>query len=85
MRKRAKVEIIADILSLCRRPQNKTRLLYEANLSWSMLNRYLDQMRSLRLLEIHRSPIRYQATPKGDKFVEIWEEISKILTFTRSC
>ncbi|UCC27586.1 MAG: hypothetical protein JSW29_05810 [Candidatus Bathyarchaeota archaeon] len=85
MRKRTKIEIMADILSICRRPQNKTRLLYEANLSWSMLNRYLDQMRSLRLLEIHRSPIRYQATPKGGKFVEIWEEIGKILTFSHSC
>jgi predicted transcriptional regulator len=82
MRKRTSPEIIAEILSLCRSPQRKTRLQYAVNLSWRMLNQYLDQMQSLGLLEIHHSSVKYLATQKGRKFLEKWKEIAEITMST---
>ena len=31
------LEITAEILSLCKRPQNKTKVMYSTNLSWQMV------------------------------------------------
>ncbi len=81
MRKRTSPEIIAEILGLCRSPQRKTRLLCKAHLSWRMLNRYLDEMQSFGLLEIHHSPTKYLATQKGRNFLELWNEIVEITMF----
>jgi len=44
-----------------------------------MLNRYLVQMQSLGLLEIHHSPEKYLATQKGRKLLEKWKEIAELL------
>lgn len=82
MGKRTSLEIIAEILSLCRHPQSKTRLLYKGNLTWHVLNRYLGQMQSNGLLEIHYSPTKYLATQKGHVFLEKWKEIAEILMCT---
>lgn len=75
---RTSLEIIAEILSLCRGPQRKTRVLYEANLPWRTLNLYLNQTQSLGLLEIHHSPRKYLTTEKGRDFLEKWEAIAEI-------
>jgi len=82
MKKRTSPEIIAEILSLCKSPQRKTRLLYAANLSWRMLNQYLDQIQSLGLLEIQNSPLKYLTTQKGLKFLEKWKVIAEITMYT---
>ncbi len=84
MRSRTSLEIIAEILSLCRSSQVKTRLLYQANLSWGMLNQYLNQMQSLGLLEIHHSPRKYLTTKKGRNFLEKWKEIAEITMCTHA-
>lgn len=47
-----------------------------------MVNRYLDEMQSLGLLEIHHSPTKYLATQKGRNFLEIWKEVAEITMFT---
>ena len=82
MGRRTSLEIIAEILSLCRDPQSKTRLLYKENLTWHVLNQYLGQMQSLGLLEIHHRPTKYLATQKGRIFLEKWKEIAEILMCT---
>jgi len=80
MEKRISLEIIAEILSLCRQPQTKTRVLYGTNLSWRMLQRYLHQTLSLGLLEVkNHSLTRYVTTTKGLNFLEKWRELAKLL------
>ena len=76
--KRIRLEIIAEILGLCRKPQNKTRVMHRANLSWRMVQRYLSQLQSQGFLEVQHSPIKYVTTQKGLKFVEKWRELAEL-------
>jgi predicted transcriptional regulator len=79
MKRRINLEIMAEILSLCKQPQTKTRVMYQTNLSWLMLQKYLSQLQSRRLLEVHHSLTKYATTQKGLKFVEKWRELVELL------
>jgi predicted transcriptional regulator len=79
MAKRISLEIMAEILSLCKQPQVKTKVMYGVNLSWLMVEKYLSQLQSMGLLEVHRSLTRYATTQKGLKFVEKWSELVELL------
>ncbi len=80
MAKRIGLEIMAEILILCKQPQTKTRVMYRTNLSWRMLQKYLSQLQSRELLEIHHSLTKYITTRKGLKFVEKWRELVDLLS-----
>lgn len=79
MAKRINPEIMAEILSLCKQPQLKTKVMYKTNLSWQMLQKYLSQLQSQGLLEVHHSLTKYATTEKGLKFVEKWRELVELL------
>jgi len=76
---RNNLEITAEILSLCKQPQGKTKVMYGINLSWKMAQKYLSQLQSWGLLEVHHSSTKYATTRKGLKFVEKWRELIKFL------
>jgi len=71
---------MAEILLFCKDPQPKTRIMYNSNLSYRMLERYLSQLQSFGLLEVHRSELRYASTPKGFEFVTKWAGLMDLLT-----
>lgn len=78
--KRNSLEITAEILSLCRHPQNKTQVMYKTNLSWKMLHKYIFELQSRGLLkEARYSLTKYETTEKGHRFVEKWRELVKLL------
>jgi len=80
MAKRNSLEITAEMLSLCKQPQTKTRVMYRTNLSWRMLQKYLFQLQSRGLLEeVHHSLAKYATSRKGLKFVEKWRELVELL------
>lgn len=79
MAKRNGLEIMVEILSLCKQPQLKTKVMYGTNLSWQMLEKYLSELQSLGLLEVHYSLTKYATTEKGLKFVEKWKELVELL------
>jgi predicted transcriptional regulator len=79
MVKRTSLEIIAEILSLCEQPQTKTRVMYRTNLSWEMVQKYLSQLQSRGLLQVHHSSTKYQTTRKGLKFVKKWRELIELI------
>jgi predicted transcriptional regulator len=56
--------ICADILSVARKGARKTHILYDANLSYGMLNRYLERLTKAGLLVINCSDT-YITTEKG--------------------
>ena len=76
---RSKLKIIAEILSLCKHPERKTGIIYGANLSWEFSEKYLNQLLSLELLEVHHSPIKYVTTRKGLNFLKRWKELEEFL------
>lgn len=84
MAKRTGLEIMAEILILCKQPQTKTRVMYRTNLSWRMLQKYLSELQSPGLLEVHHSLTKYTTTQKGLNFVEKWRELVKLLMLSRA-
>ena len=74
-KERTRLEIIAEILSSCKKPQNKTGLRQKVNLSWHTLTVYLDQIRPMGLLENLDGSTRYLVTQKGRRFLEEWKEL----------
>jgi predicted transcriptional regulator len=80
MAKRNSLEIMAEILSLCRQPQAKTGVMHRANLSWRILNDYVCQLESMGFLEIvHHSSAKYVTTRNGLKFLEKWRTLVELL------
>ncbi|MCW4051716.1 MAG: hypothetical protein NWE78_00730, partial [Candidatus Bathyarchaeota archaeon] len=75
MTRRTRLAIVAEILRFCRKPQLKTRVMYNSNMSWKLSQEYLSALESKGLLQIHHSPIKYVTTQKGLRFVEKWSQL----------
>lgn len=72
---RRRIEIIADILlSAASGATKKTRIMYAANLSYTLLEKYLTEVISLGLLRL--SDDGYEVTEKGFIFLEKYERFS---------
>jgi predicted transcriptional regulator len=75
---RSRVQIAADILEIAKAGSRKTRIMYLGNLSFDLLQKYLDMLVNYELLEIHGSSDKsYIATPKGKQFLEDYRELRK--------
>jgi predicted transcriptional regulator len=72
---RSRLEIIADILKAAGDGSRKTRIMYFANLSYRLLERYLARVIEARLLS--RNGERYEVTEKGKIFLEKFETYSR--------
>jgi len=85
MKKRARIEIIADILFLIRKNRKArfTNILYKANLSVQLLNKYLDALLKDELIaKIKNIKGRvYCLTKKGFKFIGILQELNSMVQF----
>jgi predicted transcriptional regulator len=79
MARRDRVEIMAEILDLCLEPQTKTQVMYGTNLSWKMLQHYLSQLQSLRLLKGADKSTKYMTTKRGEEFLAKWNELQELL------
>jgi predicted transcriptional regulator len=77
--KRDRVEIIADILGLCSEPKTKTHVIYGTNLSWKMLQHYLSELQSRKLLEKQSKAKTYVTTTRGLDFLKKWKELKELL------
>lgn len=77
--RRSLLQILAEILDLCRKPQVKTRVMYRANLSYKSLQHNLTRLRKNGLLESHSSKETYLTTEKGLTFLQRWAELQQLL------
>ncbi|MEM1542481.1 MAG: winged helix-turn-helix domain-containing protein [Candidatus Bathyarchaeia archaeon] len=69
---RRKIEIVADIVSsVASGATKKTRIMYAANLSHALLEKYLNGIISLGLLRL--GEVGYEVTEKGFIFLEKYE------------
>lgn len=76
---RPKVQIMAEILDLCRKPQSKTYVMHRANLSWVLLQKYLSYLQSQLFLEIQHNSGKLVTTEEGLKFVSRWKDMIDLL------
>jgi predicted transcriptional regulator len=73
------VDIIADILRVINGNDSarKTQIMYQANLSYKLLTKYLRQVINSRLVRFKQEDKCYVITPKGEEFLELYKEYSK--------
>jgi predicted transcriptional regulator len=78
--KRDRLQIFAEILELCRKPQAKTQVMHKANLSYTILQDCLMQLQKRKLLEVHQSKTKYLTTEKGREFLQKWTALQQLIT-----
>jgi len=82
MKRRSKVDILAEILQIARHGEKKTGIMYKANLSYSRLEFYLRLLLDSQLLQKtnHTRGSLYRTTTKGAAFITLSKELDKILS-----
>jgi len=73
---RGRLQIIADILSVVRGGAKKTHVMYQANLSFTLLKRYLSEVLEAGLVKCEDED-RYKLTTRGQSFLDRYGEYSK--------
>ena len=75
---RSRIEIVADILEIARNGARRTRIMYLGNLSFVLLEKYLDMLSTCGLLAPgNGGERRYVVTEKGQRFLEEYYELEK--------
>jgi predicted transcriptional regulator len=78
------MEIIADILEEALKPRNRTRLMYQTNLSFFQANRYFERLLEKGLIirvNGSKSEITYyRTTEKGENLLKILDRAQEFLT-----
>ena len=75
---RSRMQIAADILEIAKAGSRKTKIMYLGNLSFDLLQKYLEMLVNYDLLEVHGGPDKsYIATEKGKQFLEDYYELQK--------
>lgn len=70
-------EIVADILNVASRTAKKTQIMYQANLSYNVLQRYLSELAAASLVNFESQSQSYVLTPKGQEFLQAYKEYAK--------
>lgn len=75
------MEIFHEILSACRKPSSRTRIVYRCNLSFGMLKKYLDVLTEMGLIGLADGEANglYQATNKGKEFVQHYRQMINLI------
>ncbi len=74
---RSRLDIIADILNVASRDAKKTQIMYQANLSYKVLQRYLGEVAGAQLICFEDARQCYSLTDKGREFLAAYEKYSK--------
>jgi len=73
---RSRLQIIADMLSVAGKGAKKTHIMYQANLSYKLLSRYLTEVMKAGLVSFKGEDC-YGLTNKGQEFLDRFGEYSK--------
>lgn len=74
---RDKVDIVAKILMAASQNVGKTQIMYQANLNYDMLMKYLTEALNFQFIMLDSERRFYQITDKGQDFLEAYREYSK--------
>ena len=82
--RRDRLHIMAEIIETTKESQLKTRIMYNANLSFSQVNEYLSFLTEKGFLRVHveNGKKLYEATAKGKQYIENYREMSNLLRQT---
>ena len=74
---RGRLDIIADILHVVSGNARKTQIMYQANLSYKVLQKYLAEITGASLISFEDKRRCYILTAKGQEFLDAYQEYSK--------
>lgn len=74
---RGRLDIIADILQVVSQNPKKTQIMYQANLSYKVLTRYLRNITAASLIDFETTDQCYVLTSKGEEFLEAYKDYAK--------
>jgi predicted transcriptional regulator len=74
---RSRLDIIADILQVASLNAKKTQIMYQANLSYKVLQRYLKDITEASLISFETAEQCYVLTRKGQDFLEAYKDYAK--------
>jgi predicted transcriptional regulator len=75
---RSRIQIAADILEIAKDGSRKTKIMYLGNLSFDLLQKYLEMLVNYDLLEVQGDVDKsYIATEKGKQFLTDYNELQK--------
>ena len=74
---RGRMDIIADILNVVSGNAKKTKIMYQANLSYKVLQKYLTDVREASLISFVNLEQYYVLTPKGSEFLKVYRDYSR--------
>lgn len=71
---RDRFAIIADILEAVSKNAKKTQIMYQANLSYRVLQKYLADITNASLIYYTPEQQCYKLTDRGQEFIEIYKQ-----------
>ena len=74
---RGRLDIIADILQVVSGNARKTQIMYQANLSYKVLQKYLAEIVEASLINFEDKRRCYILTVKGREFLDAYQEYFK--------
>lgn len=75
---RSQEDIIADILAIVVNEPKKTHIMYGANLSYSLLRKYLDLLLDAQLIHYRVDERTYALTPSGKEYLTLYTEYKTV-------
>ena len=84
MKYRSRSDITTMILESTRAGATKTKIMYNAYLSYTQLVGYLEYLQKNDLLEYEKGTHLYRPTQKGLEFLNLSDKLSKMATVTNS-
>ena len=74
---RGKLDIAADILNVVSRKPKKTQIMFQANLSYQVLQKYLTELTGASLICFEGEHQCYSLTIKGQQFLDAYRKYLK--------
>jgi predicted transcriptional regulator len=80
-KRRDRLYIISEVLTIAKDGSLKTQIMYRANLSFAQLNEYLSFLMKIKLLKVVTENERmiYKTTTKGLKYLQNYGKITSLL------
>jgi predicted transcriptional regulator len=78
--RRARLDILAEILLYCEQPRTKTSVMYNTNLNHAQLKKHMKTLITQKLLE--KSVNKYFTTERGYHFLELFVQLNNIIEKT---
>jgi predicted transcriptional regulator len=83
MKYRSRTDIVGQILESANGGATKTRIMYQAYLSYAQLREYLSTLTENDLLEYIEEEHKYKTTEKGIKYQKIYDQLNSITGETK--